>query len=283
MGGLRLDSREALLKGGTRGPAIVPGKPAESLLLRAVRQDGTLRMPPSGKLKDAEIAVLAQWIEMGAPWGAGNITQAAPQGKKFWAFVPPREPQAPQVRNAAWVKSPLDAFVLSALEAKGLTPAPPADKRTLIRRATFDLTGLPPTPDAVRAFLEDTRPDAFARVIDRLLAGPSYGERWGRHWLDVARYADSNGLDENLVYRHAWRYRDYVIQSFNSDKPYDRFIREQIAGDEMFPGDKDALIATGYLRAGSEHLVAGNIDPEEIVLDHPVRSARRGQGRGPRP
>ena len=268
MGGLRLDSREALLKGGTRGPAIVPGKPAESLLLRAVRQDGTLRMPPSGKLKDAEIAALAQWIEMGAPWGPGKITQTEP-GKKFWAFVPPREPQAPQVRNAAWVKSPLDAFVLSALEAKGLTPAPPADKRTLIRRATFDLTGLPPTPDAVRAFLDDTRPDAFARVIDRLLASPRYGERWGRHWLDVARYADSNGLDENLVYRHAWRYRDYVIQAFNKDKPYDLFLKEQLAGD-LLPAADDATsferwTATGFLSLGAKMLAED--DPVKMEMD----------------
>ena len=153
--------------------------------------------------------------------------------KKYWAFDPPREPQVPEVRDTAWVKSPVDRFVLAGLEAKGLKPAPPADKRTLIRRATFDLTGLPPTPEEVRAFLDDTRTDAFARVVDRLLASPRYGERWGRHWLDVARYADSNGLDENLMYRHAWRYRDYVIQAFNKDKPYDLFLKEQLAGDLM--------------------------------------------------
>src|SRR5258706_2985239 len=165
MGGLRLDSREALLKGGARGPAIVPGKPAESLLLRAVRHTEALRMPPSAKLKDAEIASLAQWIEMGAPWGASKTAQTETSRQKFWAFAPPREPRVPQVNNAAWAKSPLDAFVLAALEAKGLAPAPAADKRTLIRRATFDLTGLPPTPEEVRAFLDDARPDAFAQVV----------------------------------------------------------------------------------------------------------------------
>ena len=235
MGGLRLDSREAMLKGGTRGAAIVPGKPAESLLLRAVRQSESLKMPPSGKLKDAEIAAIAQWIEMGAPWAAVQTAQAAGQPKKYWAFVPPNPPRPPDVKNAAWVQSPIDRFVLAALEAKGLAPAAPADKRTLIRRASYDLTGLPPSPEEVRAFLEDTRTDAFARVIDRLLASPRYGERWGRHWLDVARYADSNGLDENLVYRHACRYRDYVIQAFNQDKPYDLFLKEQLAGD-LLPG-----------------------------------------------
>ncbi len=270
MSGLRLDSRDGMLKGGTRGPALVPGKPAESLILRAVRQSDTLRMPPSGKLKDAEIAALAQWIEMGAPWGAAQTAKSPDASKKYWAFIPPTEPRVPEVRNAAWVKSPLDRFILAALEAKGLTPAPAADKRTLIRRATYDLTGLPPTPEEIRAFLEDTRPDAFARVVDRLLASPRYGERWGRHWLDVARYADSNGLDENLVYRHAFRYRDYVIQSFNKDKPYDLFLKEQLAGD-LLPGpvsDPETFerwTATGFLSLGAKMLAED--DPVKMEMD----------------
>jgi hypothetical protein len=271
MGGLRLDTREAMLKGGTRGPAMVPGKPAESLILQAVRQSEVLKMPPSGKLKDDEIAAIGEWIGMGAPWGAPPETSKAPDAaRKYWAFVPPVEPAAPEVQDAAWARSPLDRFVLGALEAKGLKPAPAADKRTLIRRATFDLTGLPPTPEEVRGFLEDTRPDAFARVVDRLLASPRYGERWGRHWLDVARYADSNGLDENLVYRHAWRYRDYVIQAFNKDKPYDLFVKEQLAGD-LLPGPADDALdferwtATGFLSLGAKMLAED--DPVKMEMD----------------
>jgi cytochrome c553 len=271
MGGLRLDTREGMLKGGARGPAVVPGKPADSLLLRAVRQSDSLKMPPSGKLKDADIAALAEWIEMGAPWGAPVATSnSAAPAKKYWAFVPPAEPKLPEVHNGAWAKSPIDRFVLAALEAKGLQPAAAADKRTLIRRATFDLTGLPPTPDEIRAFLEDSRADAFARVIDRLLASPHYGERWGRHWLDVARYADSNGLDENLVYRHAYRYRDYVIQAFNKDKPYDLFLKEQLAGD-LLPGPTTDAVqferwtATGFLSLGAKMLAED--DPVKMEMD----------------
>lgn len=268
MGGLRLDSLEAMLKGGGRGPALVPGKPAESLLLAAVQQTGTLRMPPSGKLKDAEIAAFGEWIRMGAPWGA-TVARTADQ-KKFWAFVPPVEPKVPEAKNVEWAKTPLDRFVLAGLEAKRLKPAPPADKRTLIRRATYDLTGLPPAPEEVKAFLDDTRPDAFARVVDRLLASKHYGERWGRHWLDVARYADSNGLDENLVYRNAWRYRDYVIQAFNKDKPYDLFVKEQLAGD-LLPGpapDEVAFerwTATGFLSLGAKMLAED--DPVKMEMD----------------
>jgi cytochrome c553 len=268
MGGLKLDSRENLLKGGARGVAVVPGKPAESLLVKAVMQSGELKMPPSGKLKDADIALLAQWIQMKAPWG-GEVQSTAKTVSKFWAFVPPAEQKLPGVRNADWVRSPIDAFVLSGLEAKGLKPAPAADKRTLIRRASFDLTGLPPSPEEVQAFLKDSSPEAFSRVIDRLLESPHYGERWGRHWLDVARYADSNGLDENLVYRHAWRYRDYVIQAFNKDKPYDQFVKEQLAGDLM-PASDDATrfeywTATGFLTLGAKMLAED--DPVKMEMD----------------
>jgi hypothetical protein len=270
MGGLRLDTREAMLKGGAHGPALVPGKPAESLLLRAVRQTEDLKMPPSGKLKDADIAALVEWVNLGAPWGSTLSTKSNAPAKKYWAFVPPQEPALPTVHDAAWAQSPLDRIVLAGLEAKGLKPAPPADKRTLIRRATFDLTGLPPTPEEIHAFLADDRPDAFARVIDRLLASPRYGERWGRHWLDVARYADSNGLDENLVYRHAYRYRDYVIQAFNKDKPYDLFLKEQLAGDLLPAPASDAeaferWTATGFLSLGAKMLAED--DPVKMEMD----------------
>ena len=236
MAGLKLDTEAGLSDGGSRGKAIVPGEPQRSLLVTAVNySDDRLRMPPTGKLTDDEIATLTAWVKMGAPWGVkggaleGDRTSSA--GKSFWAFQSPGEPAIPQVKQRGWVKSPLDAFILAALEEKGLKPATPADKRTLIRRATFDLTGLPPTPEEVQAFLADDSVNAFAHLVDRLLASPRYGEKWGRHWLDIARYADSNGLDENLVYRNAYRYRDYVINAFNKDKPYNQFILEQLAGD----------------------------------------------------
>ncbi len=268
-GGLKLDSREALLKGGSRGPAVVPGKPGESLLVRAVlHKEGNLRMPPGPKLSDANAALLAQWIEMGVPWGAPPATAAG--NEKFWSFLPPLDPKPPTGKNGAQAGHPIDRFLLAGLERKGLSPAPPAGKRTLIRRATFDLTGLPPTPEDVQAFLADTSPNAFETVIDRLLASPRYGERWGRHWLDVARYADSNGLDENLVYKNAYRYRDYVIESFNKDKPYDQFLHEQIAGDLLADtGDLKTTFerwtATGFLSLGAKMLAED--DPVKMELD----------------
>jgi hypothetical protein len=270
MGGLRLDSREFTLRGGTRGPAIVPGNPAASLLLKAVQHTaGALQMPPGSKLKDPDVAILAQWIQMGAPWG-DPVTSIAGSPSKYWAFVPPVQPATPEVRNRAWVKSPIDVFILAALEAKGLTPAKPADKRALLRRATFDLTGLPPTTSEIRDFLNDSSPDAFAKVVDRLLASPPYGERWGRHWLDVARYADSNGLDENLVYKNAFRYRDYVIATFNKDKPFDVFLMEQLAGDLLPPTEDEQIqyerwTATGFLSLGAKMLAED--DPVKMKMD----------------
>ena len=268
MGGLRLDSREQALKGGGRGPSIVPGKPVESLLLQAVRHTaGPLKMPPGPKMKDADLAVLTQWVQMGAPWGAS--VSAASTAKKYWAFEPPVAAMAPVVKNTAWVRSPIDAFILGALEAKGIAPAKAADKRTLIRRATYDLTGLPPSPAEVREFLADSSAEAFAKVVDRLLASPRYGERWGRHWLDVARYADSNGLDENLVYKNAFRYRDYVIAAFNKDKPFDQFLTEQLAGDLLPSSDLPTSIerwtATGFLTLGAKMLAED--DPMKMEMD----------------
>lgn len=270
MGGLRLDTREASLKGGSRGPAIVPGNPGESLLMKAVLHTaGPLKMPPGPRMKDADAALLTQWIQMGAPWGDAQAT-AAPAARKFWAFDAPRPAPLPEVKNTAWATSPVDRFVLARLEAKGLAPAPPADRRTLIRRATYDLTGLPPTPAEVDAFLADRSPDAFGKVVDRLLASPRYGERWGRHWLDVARYADSNGLDENLVYKNAFRYRDYVIAAFNKDKPFDQFLREQIAGDLLPPSEDlntmyERWTATGFLSLGAKMLAED--DPVKMQMD----------------
>ena len=262
-GELRLDSAEAIRKGGESGkPLIVPAKPDESLLLRAVRHaEGVEKMPPDGKLKDSEIADLAAWVKRGAPFPTVKPTASDPA--KHWAFAPVVRPKVSDGVN------PIDAFVSAKLAAAGLRAAPPADKRTLIRRATFDLTGLPPTAEEVDAFVNDGSPDAFEKVIDRLLASSAYGERWGRHWLDVARYADSNGLDENTAHGNAWRYRDYVIRSLNDDKPYDRFLLEQVAGD-LLPAASSAsrneqLIATGFLALGPK--VLAEVDEKKMELD----------------
>jgi hypothetical protein len=198
-----------------------------------------------------------------AVWGQTDKDRAfIGERARFWIFQKPVRPAVPS-RVGSWVRNPIDAFILQGLEEKHLTPSKPIDKVGMIRRLTYDLTGLPPTPKEVEAFLKDRSPEAYEKVVDRLLASPQYGERWASKWLDVVRYADSNGFELDLDRQNAWRYRDYVIHSFNSDKPYGRFIQEQIAGDEMFPRNTEALVATGYLRAGSEHLVAGNIDPDE--------------------
>ena len=220
MGGLRLDSREAVLKGGNTGPAIVPGKPEESLLMKAVDQTHErLKMPPSGKMKVEEIAAIREWIAEGAYWPTEAPAQTSktseyvitPEHRSFWSFQPVKRPAVPEVKSPT--ASPIDNFIVAKLEAQGLQRAPRADKRTLIRRATIDLTGLPPTPEEVDAFLKDNSPDAFAKVVDRLLASPHYGERWGRYWLDVARYADDSFLStEDKPYPNSWRYRNWVIR-----------------------------------------------------------------------
>jgi cytochrome c553 len=249
--GLRLDSRAEILEGGDQGPAIVPGRPEKSLLLRAVRQvDASLKMPPNKKkLSARQIADLTLWVKMGAPWPAAEKkkpTKAAPH----WAFQKVRRPPVPPVKDCAWPANPIDAFLLARLEAKGLRPNPPATRYELLRRATYDLTGLPPTPREVKAFLADASPRAYEGLIDRLLASPRYGEKWGRHWLDLVRFAETNSYERDGRKPSAWRYRDYVIGAFNSDKPYDRFIREQLAGDELPGRDLEALTATGYYRLG---------------------------------
>jgi mono/diheme cytochrome c family protein len=240
MGGLQLDSRESALKGGNSGPAVVPGDAEKSLLVRAVSHTHErLKMPPQGKLSAAEIADLREWVKDGAVWGTAALVQTPgykirPEQRAFWSFQPVRKPDPPVVKNKAWASSPIDRFILAKLEEKGLAPVRPADRRTLIRRASFDLTGLPPSPGDVDGFLNDRSPDALAKVVDRLLASPHYGERWGRYWLDIARYSDDK-LDSTgeTPYPNAFRYRDWVIQAFNSDMPYDKFVMAQIAGDLM--------------------------------------------------
>jgi mono/diheme cytochrome c family protein/uncharacterized membrane protein YkoI len=240
-GGLRLTDRAVVtgeLESGEIG--VVPGEPEKSeLVARITAEDEFTRMPPEGKpLTAHEIDLLKRWIAQGAKF------------EKHWAFVPPQMPVVPKVKNNAWVRNPIDAFVLSRLEARGLAPAPPAEKRSLLRRLYYDLTGLPPTPAEVAAFVADEAPDAYERVVDRLLDSPRYGERWARHWLDVVRFAETNSFERDGNKPHAWRFRDYVIRSFNDDKPYDQFIREQLAGDELPNPSPDALIATGYYRLG---------------------------------
>jgi hypothetical protein len=259
-GGLRLDSREGLRKGGDSGPAIVPGDPARSLLLRALRRGADAeKMPPkdSEKLSAEQILNFEAWVKMGAP---DPRSAAAPPAKRAidverartrWPFSPVAEPAVPSVRDERWAWNPIDRFILARLEEKGIRPAPDADRRTLIRRVTFDLSGLPPTPEEVEAFLADSSDLAFSRLVERLLASPAYGERWGRHWLDVVRYSDAAGDNSDYPIPQMYKYRNYVISAFNADKPYDRFIREQIAGD-LLPFRDDAerrsnLIATGYL------------------------------------
>ena len=265
MAGLDLSSAEGFRKGADSGVLISGSDLSQSRLLRVVGYESQIKMPPTGKLKEEEIAAIREWVGMGSPWPAGDTTPAKVGGaqpradlneqRKFWSFQPVRKVVPPAVRNRDWVKTPIDAFVLAKLEEKKLKPAPPADKVTLLRRATFDLTGLPPSESEIRDFVADTSPDAFAHVVGRLLDSPRYGERWGRHWMDVARYADSTGADEDHRYPYAWRYRDYVIDSFNGDVPYNRFVREQVAGD-LLPADKPGevnvrgLVATGFLALG---------------------------------
>ena len=250
-GGLRLDSREAILKGGDSGPVVVPGEVEKSPLIHAVRYtDEDLRMPPpkdgvDRKLSDAQIADLCAWVKMGAPVPAAFVSKDDPA--KHWAFQPLAPPPVPNATGKPWVKTSVDAFLFTKSE-----PAPPADKRTLLRRATYDLTGLPPTPEECDAFLADTSPEAFAKVVDRLLASPAYGEKWGRKWLDVVHYSDSAGNNTDHPVPLAWRYRNYVIDAFNRDLPYDQFLREQIAGDLLAPSQPrerfaDCVTATGFL------------------------------------
>ncbi|MBL8859819.1 MAG: DUF1549 domain-containing protein [Planctomycetes bacterium] len=271
--GLKVDSLAALLAGGVSGAAIVPGDADASLLIQAVRYtDSELQMPPKKQLDEGAVKNLERWVAMGAPWPGAVVVDApdAPAGamkptktpidfekaREFWAFRPPVRTEPAATKNTQWAWSTIDRFLMGAMEKAGVTPVGDADKRTWLRRVTFDLTGLPPTPEEISAFEADRSPQAFETIVDRLLASPAYGERWGRHWLDVARYAESSGKDTNVVYPQAWRYRDWVIAAFNADKPYDQLLKEQLAGDLMSASDDDTraanLIATGYLAIGSK-------------------------------
>ncbi len=278
-GGLRLDTREAVLKGGDSGkPALVAGKPEQSRLIKAVNyRDSDLQMPPDGKLDQASIDLLHEWIVMGAPDPRDEPAREVAKekgidyeaGRKFWAFVPPGDHAPPAVKHESWLQADLDRFILAKIEGAGLEPGVQADRRTLVRRAYLDLHGLPPTTEQVRAFLLDNRADAWERLIDELLASPRYGERWGRHWLDVARYSDSNGMDEHIAHPEAWRYRDYVIRSFNEDKPFDQFIVEQLAGD-LLPAENLAqrraqTVGIGFLSIGPKMLACD--DPDKMRRD----------------
>lgn len=261
---LNLTYRTGLLKGGMQGPAVNLDTPADSLILAMISYvDEDHEMPPSGKLPAADIATLATWIGMGLPM-PDNAPLAEPaeapkslynnkvndESRNWWAYRKVLRPTPPVVSDPAWAENPIDAFVEAQREARGLHPVPEADRATLMRRVHFDLTGLPPAPEAVAAFVADPDPQAYEKLVDQLLASPAFGEKWGRHWLDLVRYAETNGYERDNPKPHIWRYRDYVIDAFNSDKPYDRFVREQLAGDELPDGGRDGIIATGYYRLG---------------------------------
>ena len=290
---LRLDSLRGILMGGKAGPAIVPHKPGSSLLITAVSyRDSELRMPPEKKLSDQQIADLTRWVTMGAPHpeqGSVEVSHSASgidweSGRQHWAFQPlvALPPALGNQGEDDVVDNPIDRFLAVEINKHGLKQHAPADKRILIRRATFDLIGLPPTREEVESFLSDTSGNAFARVVERLLSSPHYGERWGRHWLDVARYADSNGLDENAAHGNAWRYRDYVVQAFNDDLPYDDFLREQLAGDLLDSGDDPQLrnrrlIATGYLSLGPKVLAEPDAAKMEMdIIGEQIDTIGRG-------
>jgi mono/diheme cytochrome c family protein len=283
-GGLRLDSFAAMIQGGeSKHPAIVPGKPEESLVIKAMRYgDEDLQMPPKKRLDDQAIQDMATWISMGAPFPGGDAASATPlkrqndgtdpeKAKSFWSFQPIAAPAVPAVKLASWPLGDIDRLVLARMEALGVQPAPEADKRTLIRRASFDLTGLPPSPEEIDAFLADGSPTAFATVVDRLLASPRYGERWGRHWLDLVRYADTAGDSADYPVPQAYLYRDWVIDAFNRDLPYDEFLRQQIAGD-LLPARDDAerhqhLIATGFIAIAKRYSVNPEHDQYLTIED----------------
>ncbi len=296
--GLDLRTGESILAGGENGPALVPGDDDASKLLKLVTYELKPEMPPGKKLANADIEILRQWIEAGASFESFEETAAAaspdkakaelakledrpitPEERKYWAFQSPKRVTPPRAALAGWNKNPIDAFLFSAMKAKGVKPSPRADRRTLIRRAYLDLTGLPPSPEEVAAFEKDKAPDAWERLVDKLLASPHYGERWARHWLDLVRFADSGGFEFDVDRPDAWRYRDYVVKSFNNDKPYGQFVKEQLAGDEYLTQNQDAqnttnasnakstpntsnaqdatdaqdaMIATGFLRLGPE-------------------------------
>ncbi|HYI97668.1 MAG TPA: PSD1 and planctomycete cytochrome C domain-containing protein [Bryobacteraceae bacterium] len=275
-GGLQMDSQDAMMRGSKDGPVLVPGKPDESKLIQAIRYKDRVKMPPSGKLADDDIAALVSWVRSGAVWGhpaprsKAKATQyvITPEARAFWSFQPVKQPPVPAVKDRSWARAPIDSFVLARLENAGLKPARPADRRTLIRRATLDLIGLPPTPDEVEAFEKDSSPRAFEKVVDRLLGSPQYGERWGRLWLDVARYSDKQLTAEgDGPLPNAFQYRDWVIRAFNEDMPYDQFVKAQIAGD-LLPEAARAKYAGG--------VGFFSLSPKPEFRDERVDAATRG-------
>lgn len=276
-GGLALDSRSGWAEGGDNGPAIKPGQLEESLVIKAVRYvDSEFEMPPKAKLPASEIAILEEWVKLGAhdprTAGAGKQKKGIDlaEGRKFWAFQPVSNPKPPLVKDTAWPVDPLDHFILRPLEAKGIKPAGDADRYTWLRRASLDLTGLPPTAHDIESFSKDSSSDAYANVVDRLLNSKAYGERWARHWLDLTGYADMMGTSNAVFAEHAWRYRDYLINAFNADKPFDEFVREQIAGDLMpsksVEDRAENITATGFLMVGDIEIV--NPDKAKMETDH---------------
>ena len=284
-GGLRLDSRAEALLGGDLGPAFVPGQAEQSRLIEAVRYTNEdLQMPPKKRLAAQEVADLTRWIELGAPWPGADANQRrdpvatkavargeivfTPEQSQHWAWQPLQKPAVPRSKNDAWARTDIDRFILAKLEAAGLQPAPPAEPATFLRRLTFDLTGLPPTPGEIQTFSAESIRDpqsAIRNSTARLLASSHYGERYARHWLDVARYADSNGSEVDHAMANAWRYRDYVVRAFNDDKPFDRFVREQLAGDLLPGANTHTFAATGFLMLGPKALA--DLDKPKLAAD----------------
>ncbi|MCW1886637.1 PSD1 and planctomycete cytochrome C domain-containing protein [Luteolibacter flavescens] len=290
-GGLQLISRKGLMKGGAHGPSFNETDPAKSPLLEAISyKNEDLQMPPRGKLPDEDLAKITRWLEMGAPWTPedadvmveihdplAGVTEVNEKTKAHWSYKPMERHEPPKVSDPAWSENPVDAFIRAKLDEKGLQPVGEASKAALLRRLSYDLTGLPPSLEEIRSFEADTSPDAWSKQVDRLLAAPQYGEKWARHWLDIVRYAESNGFERDNEKPFVWRYRDYVIRSFNSDKPYDRFVAEQIAGDELPDKTADSQVATGMLR-----LMAWDDEPADRkqhfydVMDDNVRTVTEG-------
>ena len=264
-GKLVLESAEALVRGGESGPVIVPGKPADSLLLDMIGGDDPA-MPEGGPALSAdEVSRFRKWIAAGAKWSDGVKLTDKHTAKNWWSLAPLERPTVPAAASA-WPRNDVDRYILAELEARQLSPAPEADRRTLIRRLTYDLHGLPPTPENIEAFLNDAAPDAYERLVDRLLASPRYGERWARRWLDVVHFGETHGYDKDKRRDNAWPYRDYVIASFNADKPYARFVREQLAGDALWPDDPQAVVATGFIAAGPWDFV-GHVELREDTVE----------------
>ena len=264
--GLSVGSRESILMGGNRGQAAFPGSPEDSLLIHATRHTEELKMPPGGKLAPGELAALVRWVELGLPWPAAARTKGpADDSSTHWSFQPIRRPRPPEVSRESWVRNPIDRFILARIENKGLTPSPEAERTTLIRRLYIDLVGLLPAPEEVDAFVNDDRPDAYEQLVDQVLDSPHYGERWARHWLDLARYADSNGYN-NDGERKIWMYREWVIQALNRDLPFDQFVIEQIAGDLLPNPTKQQIVATGFHRNTLLNL-EGGVDFEQYRVE----------------